>query len=109
LPFTSGFVGEFLLLNSLFQYSAVLGALGGLTIILGAVYLLRAFQFMMLGKNNTQTADVSDLTGHEKLILYPIVVLVIGLGIFPQPLLQISESAVIELLQVFSNFSANAK
>jgi NADH-quinone oxidoreductase subunit M len=109
LPFTSGFVGEFLLLNSLFQYSAVLGAAGGLTIILGAVYLLRAFQFMMLGKNNTRTADVSDLTRHEKLILYPIVVLVIGLGIYPAPLLQISESAVTELLQVFSNFSANAK
>ncbi len=35
LPFTSGFVGEFLLINSLFQYRPVLGALAGLTIILG--------------------------------------------------------------------------
>lgn len=109
LPFTSGFVGEFLLLNALFQYNGILGALAGLTIILGAVYLLHAFQYMMLGKNNTQTAEVMDLTAHEKMVLYPILILVFVIGIHPDPLLQISEAAVTDLLSIYSNFSANVK
>jgi NADH-quinone oxidoreductase subunit M len=109
LPFTSGFVGEFLLLNALFQYNAILGALGGLTIILGAVYMLHAFQHMMLGKNSAQAVNIADLTRHEKIVLYPIVILVFVIGIHPDPLLQISEVAVADLLGVFSTFSANVK
>ena len=109
LPFTSGFVGEFLLLNSLFQYNVYLGAIGGLTIILGAVYLLRAFQYMMLGKSSASTAEVSDLTVNEKWVLYPIVILVFAIGIHPDPLLQISEAAVVDLLKVFLNGAANLK
>lgn len=109
LPFTSGFVGEFLLLNALFQFNFILGALGGLTIILGAVYLLRAFQLMMLGENNSQTSSFSDLTSHEKIVLYPIVILVMVIGVHPDPLLQISEAAVNDLLVIFSNLSASVK
>lgn len=106
LPFTSGFVGEFLLLNSLFTYNAILGAVGGLTIILGAVYMLRAFQAIMLGKTGSQTTAISDLTTREKWVLYPIVALVFVIGIHPDPLLHISEAAVVDILEVFSNKSA---
>jgi NADH-quinone oxidoreductase subunit M len=109
LPFTSGFVGEFLLLNALFQYNVILGAVGGLTIILGAIYMLYAFQYMMLGKNHGQEANISDLSRHEKMVLYPIVILIFLIGIHPDPLLQISEGAVTDLLEIFSNFSANVK
>jgi NADH-quinone oxidoreductase subunit M len=109
LPFTSGFVGEFLLLNSLFTYNAILGLAGGLTIILGAVYMLRAFQSMMLGKNSSQTVNVTDLTYHEKLVLYPIVALVFAIGIHPDPLLHISEAAVADFLRAFSTNSAILK
>ncbi|MEJ0032530.1 MAG: proton-conducting transporter membrane subunit [Bacteroidota bacterium] len=50
LPLTSGFVGEFLLINSLVQYQIWIGAVAGLTIILGAVYMLVAFQKSMSGE-----------------------------------------------------------
>jgi NADH-quinone oxidoreductase subunit M len=109
LPFTSGFVGEFLLLNSLFTYNPVLGAAGGLTIILGAVYMLRAFQFLMLGKTSAPASDIADMTTNEKWVLYPIVILVFAIGIHPDPLLRISESAVVDLLKVFSQNSAILK
>lgn len=109
LPFTSGFVGEFLLINSVFQYRAILGVVAGLTIILGAVYMLRSFQQAMLGETNTTTAGFADLTGHEKLVLFPIVILVVAIGIYPDPLLSISESAVSNLLLIVQDFSASAK
>lgn len=107
LPFTSGFVGEFLLLNSLFQYRAILGALAGLTIILGAVYMLRSFQQSMLGEANGKTSGFADLTGLEKAVLYPVVVLIVVIGIYPAPLLAISASAVNNLLVIFSGFTAS--
>lgn len=109
LPLTSGFVGEFLLINSLFQYQSVLGAVAGLTIILGAVYMLRTFQKSMSGDVNSTTANFTDLTGHEKLVLYPVVILILAIGIYPAPLLTISESAVTNLLEIYSNFSASVK
>src|SRR5699024_9861561 len=44
LPLTNGFVGEFLLLSGIFQKGFWFALLGGLTIIFGAVYLLRMYQ-----------------------------------------------------------------
>jgi NADH-quinone oxidoreductase subunit M len=109
LPLTSGFVGEFLLLNSLFQYQAIVGAVAGLTIILGAVYMLRTFQKSMSGETNNITKSFVDLTSHEKRVLYPIVVLIVLLGIYPAPVLSISEVAVNNLLTIFSESVASLK
>ncbi len=109
LPLTSGFVGEFLLINSLVQYQIILGAVAGLTIILGAVYMLRTFQRSMSGETNAATAGFTDLTMQEKLVLFPMVVLIIGIGVYPMPLLEISEAAVDNILVVFSDFSASVK
>ncbi len=109
LPLTSGFVGEFLLINSLVQYQIMIGAIAGLTIILGAVYMLRTFQRSMSGETTKATAGFTDLTTHEKFVLYPMVILIIAIGIYPTPLLQISEAAVENILIVFSDFSASVK
>jgi NADH-quinone oxidoreductase subunit M len=109
LPFTSGFVGEFLLINSLVQYQFFIGAMAGLTTILGAVYMLRSFQQSMLGETNVVTATISDLTFQEKWVLYPIVVLIVVIGIYPAPLLKISEAAVNNLLTIVSNYLALVK
>jgi NADH-quinone oxidoreductase subunit M len=106
LPLTSGFVGEFLLINSIFQYDAILGAIGGLTMILGAVYMLRSFQQTMLGESNSRTAAFVDLDRNEKLVLYPIAILIILIGIYPAPLLKISAAAVDNLHSIISNYQA---
>jgi NADH-quinone oxidoreductase subunit M len=109
LPSTSGFVGEFLLISSLIQYKFAIGVVAGLTIILGAVYMLRSFQQSMSGEPTANTASFADLTGHEKLVLYPIVILVILIGVYPTPLLEISESAVKNIVEIYSNYSASVK
>src|SRR6267154_2129751 len=109
LPLTSGFVGEFLLINSLVQYKLWIGAVAGLTIILGAVYMLRTFQKSMSGETNALTALLSDLNYHERLVLYPVVILIVLIGVYPGPLLGISEAAVTNLLSLYSNISASVK
>jgi NADH-quinone oxidoreductase subunit M len=106
LPLTSGFVGEFLLINAVFQYQAITGAFAALTMIFGAVYMLRSFQMTMLGESNAVTKGFPDLDRQEKWVLYPIVVMVVLIGVYPAPLLRISDVAVDNVLAIISNYQA---
>lgn len=99
LPGTNGFVGEFLLLFSVYNYNAWLGAIAGLTIIFGAVYMLRMYQKVMLGTTNDLTITFSDIKGTEKIVLYTICVLIIVMGVYPKPILHLSEASVQHLLE----------
>jgi len=102
LPLTNGFVGEFLLLSGVFQYNNWFGAVAGLTIILGAVYMLRMFQGVMFGTRSEFTENFADLSLNEKAVLIPLVVMVFWIGLFPNTFLSISEPAVINLLNVIN-------
>jgi NADH-quinone oxidoreductase subunit M len=99
LPLTSGFVGEFLLLLGFYQVSPWLTAMAGLTVVLGAVYMLRAFQVMMLGSASESMRQFAPLTSHEKTMLGICVALVIALGIYPDPILSLANPTVESLLQ----------
>ena len=99
LPLTNGFVGEFLLLMGVYNFNIWYAAIAGLTIIFGAVYMLRMYQKVMLGGVNTSTSAFADLDGTEKLVLLIISALIILIGIYPQPILNISEAAVINLIE----------
>ena len=102
LPLTNGFVGEFLLLNGLYQYSAWAAAFGGLTVILGAVYMLRSYQSIILGDKKTISANFSEPGNNELLILIPIVILILLLGVFPGIIGNISKDAINTLVQKVS-------
>lgn len=98
LPFTNGFVGEFLLILGLFQNSPIAASFAGLSIVLGVVYMFRSFQAMMLGETNTITGHLAKLTRQEKITLYIIVILIISMGVYPKPILDITESSIQTLL-----------
>lgn len=99
LPFTTGFVGEFLLILGVFQYNAVVASFAGLSIILGAIYMLRSFQAIMLGETNSLTNNFTQLTFQEKVTLFIIVALIIAIGVYPKILLDITENSVKTLLE----------
>ncbi|MCY1541512.1 NADH-quinone oxidoreductase subunit M [compost metagenome] len=99
LPGTNGFIGEFLLLLSVYNYNAWLGAVAGLTIIFGAVYMLRMYQKVMLGEPRASSHVFSDIEGSEKVVLYTICLLVVVMGVYPKPLLHLSEASVQQLLE----------
>lgn len=94
LPLTNGFVGEFLLLNGVYQYSVWACAIAGLTVILGAVYMLRSYQVIMLGATNKVTAGFAALTGNEKAVLLIVCAAVLAFGVYPKPLLDIMQNDV---------------
>jgi len=101
LPLTNGFIGEFLLLKSVFDYNLVLGITSGITIILGAVYTLRLIQNTMFGNQSRITTSFQDVTNAEKWVLIPLSILVILGGIIPNYILAFSEPSVNLLTQWF--------
>ena len=98
LPLTNGFVGEFLLLIGVFEFSDVIAGVCGLTVILGAVYMLMAYQKTMLGDTSAATKDFTDLTFNEKAVLIPITIIVIVSGLYPKPLFDLIEPSVQNIL-----------
>jgi NADH-quinone oxidoreductase subunit M len=98
LPLTNGFVGEFLLLLGIFEGHVALATIAGLTIILSAVYMLWMYQRTMLGPVSDVTANISDLTRTEMVVLVPLVVLIFWIGINPSFFLGISMTNVLHIL-----------
>jgi NADH-quinone oxidoreductase subunit M len=92
LPLTNGFIGEFMLFNGIFQsasqYHIVFMAIAGLGVILGAVYTLTMVQRVAYG-TSTDGIITQDISINEGFALAIIIVLILFLGIYPQPLLQL--------------------
>ncbi|SEV99149.1 NADH dehydrogenase subunit M [Chitinophaga sp. YR573] len=92
LPLTNGFIGEFLMFSGLFQFNPWFMAVAGLGIILAAVYTLNMVQKVIFGQSNQLTETTTDLKGNEVLVLSVIVVLIIALGVYPKPMLDLVSS-----------------
>ncbi|MFO0358353.1 MAG: NuoM family protein [Sphingobacteriaceae bacterium] len=99
LPLTNGFPGEFLLINGVYQFSAGAAAFAGLSVILGAVYMLRSYQGIMLGERKDSHIAFGPLDGTDKAILIIICAAIIGFGVYPKALTDIAEPAVKTLLE----------
>ena len=103
LPLTNAFVGEFLMFNGIWNafssYRIIFAAVGGLSIILAAVYTLNMIQKIFYGNTNTLTEAGHDINAIEKFALVLLVLLIIGFGIYPQPLLNLTNGFVDELLR----------
>ncbi len=98
LPLTNGFVGEFLLLNGVYQYSATVALFAGLTVILGAVYMLRAYQQIMLGARRDSNVTFGALEKRDKVVLALICAAVIFFGVYPKPISDVAEQAATTIL-----------
>jgi NADH-quinone oxidoreductase subunit M len=104
LPGLSGFISEALVFigtfsNPRFQTYTVLASLG---IVLGAAYLLWMFMRVFLGPLNEAHANLEDMNWREKLTLAPLCLLVIFLGIYPTPVLNLMSETVAKLVTIFN-------
>ena len=94
LPLTNGFIGEFILIKSIFDYSKLAAIFAGLTLIFSAVYLLRFYGKAMFGEGDDRVlASAEDLSGVEFSVLTSLAVFVIVLGVFPQPIIEMVNSS----------------
>ena len=100
LPATSGFVGEFLIILSVFKASFWYAFLAGTTLIIGAAYTLWMYKRVVFGEiRNAKVAALTDLNGRETAILTSLAVLVLVLGLWPAPLLDMMHASVQHLVE----------
>ena len=101
LPLTNAFIGEFMMFNGLFRFSVWMAAIGGISIILAAVYTLNMIQRIFYGKTNSVTAKAIDISTGTKLMLVVLVIVVLVLGVYPQPMIQLTNDSVLTVLGKF--------
>jgi len=99
LPGTSGFVGEFMVILGAIQANFWYAFLASFTLIFGAAYTLWMVKRVFYGEvANENVAALKDLNKREFLILAILAVLVLALGIYPQPLTEMTNATVTQLL-----------
>jgi NADH-quinone oxidoreductase subunit M len=103
LPLTNGFVGEFLMFNGIWnaqsKYKILFTVLAIIAIILSAVYTLNMIQKIFFGKTNTLTENTHDAFTNERIALSVLVIIIVVLGVYPQPLLDVGNRFVEGLMK----------
>ncbi|MSP81563.1 MAG: NADH-quinone oxidoreductase subunit M [Alphaproteobacteria bacterium] len=99
LPGTSGFVGEFLVLTGAFQVSTWVTFLATTGIVLGAAYMLWLYRRVIFGELvREDLKSIVDLGRREILIFAPLVLVVLWIGIYPDPFLRVMHATVAHLI-----------
>lgn len=94
VPAMNGFIGEFILLKALADYSLTAVIIGGLTLIFCTVYMLRFFGKTMYGKGDEATlAGIRDLNGVELSVLVSLAFFIVFLGIFPNLIMDMAHTS----------------
>ncbi len=106
LPGLNGFVGEFLILIGVWtstildQLSVVYVVLAGLAIVFASIYMLFMFQGTMQEKPTDVSENVKDLNSNEVGLLIPACVLVVVIGLYPKPLIDLVSPSADHVLTV---------
>jgi NADH-quinone oxidoreductase subunit M len=94
LPGLATFVSEFLVLVGTYSRYRAAGVVATVGIILAALYILLFYQRTMTGPAREATRDFPDLRRREILVVAPLVALLLAVGFFPKPLLDVIDDGV---------------
>ncbi|MCZ4351174.1 NADH-quinone oxidoreductase subunit M [Roseovarius aestuarii] len=109
LPGTSGFVGEFLTLVGVFKVNTWVALVAASGVILSASYALWLYRRVVMGdliKESLKT--ISDMSGRERAIFVPLVVMTLLLGVYPALILDIIRPSVEALISNYDTALAEA-
>jgi NADH-quinone oxidoreductase subunit M len=98
LPGLAPFISEFLVLIGTFTRYPVFAVLAGLALVLSAVYVLWMYQRMMTGPVAEGSEKLTDLRPRELLVVGPLIALLLVLGVYPKPALDVITPAVTHTL-----------
>jgi len=99
LPGTSGFVGEFLVILAAFKVNIWYAVLAGTTLIFGAAYTLWMYKRVIFGEvANDDVAQLEDVTPREILFLSLLAAMVLIMGLWPYPFLDVMHATVEQLV-----------
>jgi NADH-quinone oxidoreductase subunit M len=97
LPGLGNFVSELLILAGAFKANALMSCLASLGLVAATMYSLRIVQKVFLGNRNTDW-KIPDLNIREKAVMASLVLVIVWLGLFPQPVLNTAKPALLKIL-----------
>ena len=99
VPGTSGFVGEFTIILASFRINLWVAFFAAITLIIGASYSLWLIKRVIFGKPlNERISGMQEMTVIEALPLVTLAFLVLGLGLWPAPLVEIMSTSIENLV-----------
>ena len=99
LPATSGFVGEFMVIMGAVEVNLWVGALAALTLIYGAAYTLWMYKRVIFGEvKNPAVKEMKDINCREFAILSILAAAVLGMGLWPNPIIEVIHQAANDLM-----------
>jgi NADH-quinone oxidoreductase subunit M len=103
LPGLIGFWSELFVFRGTIRFMPVAAIIGVFGMIFTAGYVLwKIVQYLFLGTlDRDRWASLPDMTWWEKVTLWPLLILMVGLGLYPAPLVNTFNEAVVALLQSF--------
>jgi NADH-quinone oxidoreductase subunit M len=99
LPSLNGFIGEFLVLLGAFRMNYIYSIFGATGIVLGAIYMLWAYQRVMFGQlDKPENKVLLDINLREVMVLLPLAIMMFVMGLYPKPFLSRMEPTVRQLI-----------
>ncbi|HEV2831198.1 MAG TPA: NADH-quinone oxidoreductase subunit M [Hanamia sp.] len=98
LPLTNSFVSEFLMFNGLFEFNKWYAIVAIVGIVLSSVYMLSMVQKVLFGKLNTLTEKAQPMNAGHKIVLTVLVISILVLGIYPEPVIHLTQGTVSYIL-----------
>jgi NADH-quinone oxidoreductase subunit M len=106
LPGLSGFISEAFSLLGAFRTFQTLTIIAAITIVLTAAYMLWVLQRVFLGTLPDKWRDLKDMNGRETLMLVSLAAIVIFLGVYPSPMLDLMNSSLNHLAAIVQDASS---
>ena len=103
LPALSGFISEAMCFIGGFSVFRTLTVIGTLGILLNAIYFLRAYQRIFLGSFNDRYKDLTDITTLELITIIPLAIIILWLGVYPSPLINMISPAMDSIIQIIQS------
>ena len=100
LPATSGFIGEFMVILGAVQFNFWIGLIAATALIWGAAYSLWMYKRVIFGDiANDEVRKLQDLNRREFWMLVAMALLVLGMGVYPKPVTDMTEASIGALLE----------
>ena len=97
LPLTNAFVGEFLMLNSLFQFNPWIAAAAGVSVVLAAIYTLNMVQKCAYGEVSEKISKMQAPNLPAQFVLIVLLIVVLISGVYPAPLFNLTADTLQQL------------
>jgi NADH-quinone oxidoreductase subunit M len=105
---TNGFIGEFLILMGTFAANKIFAIFAVTGVVLGAVYMLWMVKRVFFGEAGELVKDehhpLHDLNARELAVMFPLILLIFWMGLFPNHFLDYSKTSVDHLVANKDNY-----